>query len=579
MTFLKHFDVRAGLRQTLRKACSFRRRSLILISFFIAHAPALGQVSGPSPTDLDGAYLPDFSYAGYGFGQNDLPDMVNATPLDVEAFGVIADDKKDDSKALQAALQAARNIDGPVLLRLPAGRIILSEILSLNRSDLVIRGQGDGDNGTEIHIPRPLSYVDVGTKFDEIRVYLKRFDKIQRDKDQNVLWPFSEYSWTGGFLWVGPDAHRAAPYLKELDKAGIVLAEGQSGERGSLELRVSDADALRVGDDIEIVWYNRHGEEAGIIDALYGETELKVGSHHWAFPDRGLVRQKTVIRAMDGDRITISDPLLHPISEAVPASLIDWSPLTNVGIEDMKISFSKGVAFGHHLEQGFNAIYFTGTRDGWVRDVTIDEADSGILSYSSSNLTFDNIETTGKRLAHYAVHIGNVHNALVSDLTIHNRVRHALSVNTQSTKSVFLRTEVFQNPTLDQHAGANHQNLFDQTVFHIDTKPGERGPAYPVWDGSGAGYWQPGHGRYNTTYNLELRIRSGAKRDETLIAEGLAEGPEARLIGIWGNRPIMIDYRPNPLARLIGNEPTVPSLYEWQRAQRLEKQNLQSLTK
>lgn len=534
-----------------------------------ASGAAIAQTSGPSPYDLDGAYLPDFSYAGYDFGESPIPDMADATRIDVTEFGVIADDNNDDSKALQKVMEAARKTEGPVILQLPKGRIKLSEIIKIDRSDLVIRGQGRGDDGTEIYIHRPLSYVDTGTKFDEIRTYLQRFDKIQKDKSQNVFWPFSEYSWTGGFLWIGPDGHRAAGYLEEMDQPDPVIAEAIEGERGGMKLRVRNADKLRLGDDIEIVWFNRAGEDGPLLKTLYGDTDLPIGSHHWTFPERGLIRQKTVIRNIEGNQITIADPLLHPLSESVPASLVDWNPLTNVGIEDLKISFSPGISFGHHLEQGFNAIYFTGTRNGWVRDVTIHEADSGIITYSSSNLTYKNIETTGHREAHYAVHVGNAHNILVSDLSIRNPVRHALSVNTKSTKAVFQRTEVFQQPVLDQHAGSNHQNLFDQTLFHIDAKRDRERPRFAAWDGSGAGYWQPGHGRFNTTYNLEVRVKSGADRTETVLLEGIAEGPDARLMGIWGNRPLEVDYRPEPLMRALNQPPSVLSLYDWQLAKRL----------
>lgn len=524
----------------------------------------------PPETGLRGIYVPDFSYAGYGYGIEDIPNFSDAPKIDVRAYGVVADDHKDDSAALLSALDAANRIDGPVIVSFPAGRTLLSEIIPITRSDIVLRGTGEA--ATELHFPRPLSMVDTKGKFDEIHDYLIRFNKVQREPDRNIDLQFSDYSWTGGFLWIGPQDYRAAAYLEELDKPDQILAEGLSGGRGQFHLAVETTDKLLVGDDIEVVWYSREGPEGGIIDELYGDTDLDVGSHHWSFPNRGLVRQRTEIAAISGNVVTLRDPLLHPVSNNVPASIVGWVPLHNVGVEDLSITFPTGVSFGHHLEQGFNGIYFAGAMHSWVRDVTIRDADAGILSYGSANLTIDNVTTTGNRVAHYSVHAGNVHNVLVSDLSVQNRVRHALTVNTQSTKTVFLRSEVFHQPTLDQHAGSNHQNLFDQTVFHLDAERSENGPSYPVWDGSGAGYWQPGHGRFNTTYNLELRVKSGANRNETLIAEGIAEGPEARLIGIWGNRPVSLDYRPKPVTALTGKEPTVPSLYEWQKDRRLAKQ-------
>ena len=514
-------------------------------------------------------FMPDFSYAGYGYGLKDIPDFKDAKTLDATKYGVIPNDKKDDSEAVLKALEAAQSISGDVIIQFPAGRIEISEIIPITRSNMVLRGSGEGERGTEFHMPRPLSMVDTKGKFDEIHEYLIRFNKVQREPARNIELQFSDFSWTGGFFWIGPEDYRAAAYLEELDKPDKVLSEGVGGERGERTLTVSNGEGLTKGDDIELVWYSRDGKDGGIIKTLYGDTDLKVGSHHWNFPERGLVRQKTQIDSISGNIVKLADPLLHPVSGAVPASLVDWSPLHNVGIEDVSFTFPKGVSFGHHLEQGFNAIYFAGAMHSWVRDVTINNADSGVISYASANLTLDNVTTTGEREAHYSIHAGNVHNVLISDLSVQNKVRHALTVNTQSTKTVFLRSEVFQQPTLDQHAGSNHQNLFDQTVFHLDAKDTKAQPSYPVWNGSGAGYWQPGHGRFNTTYNLELRVKSGAARNQALIAEGTAEGPEARLIGIWGNRNIETDYRPKPFEALIGEEPEIKSLYEWQLKQRI----------
>jgi hypothetical protein len=65
-------------------------------------------------------YLPDYSYAGYHFGEVQLPkkieQVVNATD-----YGVIANDVLDDSKALLKAIKTASSLKGDVILQLPAG--------------------------------------------------------------------------------------------------------------------------------------------------------------------------------------------------------------------------------------------------------------------------------------------------------------------------------------------------------------------------------------------------------------------------------------------------------------------------
>lgn len=522
-----------------------------------------------SDTDVMAAnYLPDFSYAGYNHGIGDIP-VPNAKIIDVTQYGVIADDEIDDSSGMLKALEAAHKSRKSVVVQLPKGKIIVSEILKIQRGDIVLRGAGSGPEGTNLHFPRPLQMIDKTKSLDELREYIAKYDKRHRVKEKNVDVPFSEYSWSGGFIWIQKEGTRAASYLESKDPKIIELATALKGKVGTKTIAVDSVKSLKVGDVLELQWFNRQGENGALIKEMYGDTKVKIGSHHWTFKDRPLVRQKTEVLLVEGNNVTISDPLLHNISEDVPAQFAKWDHMTDVGIEDLHISFPDAPAFGHHMERGYNAIYLTSVYNGWIRDVSIDNADAGILSYNSANVTISNIETTGDRRAHYSVHAGNVHNMLVKNLTVNNPTVHALSVNTQSTKCVFQNAIVNITPVLDQHAGANHQNLFDNITVRFTAKRDKRGPYFPIWNGSGAGYWQPGHGRYNTTWNLKVNILGGADRLETVELRGIAEGPDARLVGISGNRAFGIKYLPTPyLERLNAPMTDIPSLYDYQLSQR-----------
>lgn len=518
----------------------------------------------------DGAAdLPDFSYAGYGFGLGTIPNTLGET-VNAADFGVIADDGVDDSAAMLAALAAAHDMTTPVTLVLPKGQIEISEVLPITRSHLVIRGAGAGANGTEIHFSRPLEDVDTETRFEELRTYLRKYEKRQRDPAKNIDELFSEYSWTGGFLWIQAPNSRAASYLEEYDPPITKLADIQSGARGERFLQVESPETLSVGQALQIQWFNRRGETGPLLTEIYGDTDLAIGSHHWTFVDRPLVRQTTRIVSINGNTVEIGDPLLHNINIDVPAQFSHWEHLEQVGLEDFAISFPDSPYFGHHLERGYNGIYVTSVIDGWVRDVRFKNADSGILTYNSANLTIENIRSEGDRPAHYAVHLGNVHNVLVNNLTIENPVLHSLTFNTQATKNVYKNATVLSASVLDQHAGANHQNLFDNVTLHVNAKRKDGRPFYSVWDGSGAGYWQPGHGRFSTTWNLNVIVESGADRDERVNLEGLAEGPDAFILGIHGNRDFDVEYFPAPKALSVNDEPAVRSLYDWQLSQRRE---------
>lgn len=545
-----------------------------MVLLLTATSVAAGEL--PAILETDGAtespFLPDFSYAGFENGARALPDAAGEL-ISVEEYGAKPDDGIDDSKAILAAIDAANRVQGPVRVRFNTGRYRLSEVIRIERSNIVLQGAGSGAGGTVLELPRPLAQVDTGKSLDELRQYIRKLDKRQVEPNANIDAYYSEYSWSGGFIWVQKPGTRPAPYLPEFDPEIDTLANIATGKRGERTVRLASGAALTRGDVFQIHWTNAEGPDAAIIDSIYGNADIKVGSHHWSFPKRPLVRQTTRIIDIDGLTATLSDPLLHDINDELPATFASWDHLSNVGVEDLHLEFPEAPWFGHHMERGYNGIYLTSAFDSWVRNVRISNADSGILTYNSANVTLQDITTDGNRPAHYGVHIGNVHNVLAERVVVFNPVRHSLTFNTQSTKCVYKDSAVHTTPVLDQHAGSNHQNLYDNITLYVEAKrnAGGDGVVADVWDGSGAGYWQPGHGAFNTAWNLKLLFVSGAFGDETVLVRGLDEGPQARIVGLHGNRNLQLDYRPEPYIESLNTRvATVPSLYDYQKAKRLE---------
>lgn len=512
--------------------------------------------------------LPDFSYAGYGFGIAPIPADAG-TVVDVTTYGVIPDDGLDDTKAVLRALAAANAVKGRVTLKFPKGRTQITEVLRITRSDIVLDGAGSGAGGSELWFPRPLKLIDKSHDYDELRGYLVREKKYQVEPENNIDYLFSEYSWAGGMIFVGPDKTRPVSYDGEKDGRDPVLANGVQGKQFTRTLTVDNAAKLHVGDVVQVQWFSVDGPKSAILKSLYGDTDLPIGSHHWDSPNRPVVVQSTRVAAVRGKTVTLGDPLLHDVRVDQPAVLANWQHLTNVGIQNLRLQFPEAPAFGHHLEQGYNGIYMTGVFDGWIRDLVIDRSDSGILTDNAANLTIANITTTGDRRAHYSVHVGAVHNVLVKDLRVENPVVHPFSVNTRSTRSVFLRGEAMQEGVIDQHSGSNHQNLFDQVVLHIDPKEMKGTWRYRLWMGGGAPYWKPGHGLYNTLWNARLIIPDSVPADAKVEIDSGLEGPGERIVGLHANRAIEVHYNPAPYLEATGQAiDAAPSLYEYQLAQR-----------
>ena len=569
------------------KVLAFKTASASFALLAVCPAIILAQTNAPLPAILSDKTvmaerpLPDYSYAGYGFGLTAIPSEPG-TVINVTDHGVIPDDGKDDAKALLKALAAADSIKGRVTLRLPKGRIQIGEVIPIERSDIVLDGAGEGAGGTEFYFPRPLKVVDKSSRENELRDYLKREDKYQREPEQNIDFLFTEYSWSGGFFFIGPRGTRPVSYDGSNDKRDPVLSSVLTGKQFGRTLKVANPAALKVGQVIQLQWFADGGRDSQILNSLYGDIskwnatqtdkslELTIGSHHWTFPNRPIVGQSTRIIAIKGSVVTLGDPLLHDVNAKQPADIAKWHHLTNVGIQNMRLTFPDNPWFGHHLEQGYNGIYLTGLFDGWARNLVIHNADSGILTDNAASLTIANVTTTGEHKAHYSVHIGAVHNVLVKDLRVENPVIHPVSVNTRSSRSVYQRATVLRDAIIDQHSGSNHQNLFDQLTMTVQPTQDATGQwVYPLWVSGGAPYWKPGHGVMNTQWNIALSITRGpAVGDAVKVTSGL-EGPGAYIVGMHANRPLDLDYQPLAYTEGINiNLTNVPSLYDYQLAKR-----------
>ncbi len=119
--------------------------------------------------------LPDFSYAGYRYGEKPIPKRTGG--VSVKHYGAKGDGKSDDTAAFKKALAAAK---GVVLV--PAGRYKITDILYIDKSNIVLRGAGP--EKTTLFFPKYLNEVK------------ENWGATTSGRKT------SNYSWSGGYLWV-----------------------------------------------------------------------------------------------------------------------------------------------------------------------------------------------------------------------------------------------------------------------------------------------------------------------------------------------------------------------------------------
>jgi len=549
---------------------SFLARALLLVALFLGLVmwgwyrttlPALIEAratdTGPwTPavlSDSTSVYLPDFSYAGYRRGEEPLPEP----PIthDARDFGVVSDDDMDDTDALRVALEATTRVPGWVVLSLPPGRIDISGVLFLERDSLVIRGatQRDGSAATMLAVAGSLTeWAD--PKADSLVADIAAY---QRENNlTNLLRPYSPYTWAGGMLWSRrPGTTTPIPAIPP-----IPVSDGWdalSGLQGEHRVVISGPSAPGIGATLEIRWFNRQGADGSFLEHVLGPYDLPIGERLTEDPERPLITQPATIRAVeavpDGWALTLHEPLTHDIKHDWGVRLVSLDRISHVGIENLSIYFEEDAPAPHHLDKGYNGIYLTDTRDGWVRNVSVHNADTPVLTNRTNNITIAQLRTTGRE-GHHSVYPSNSWGVLVRDFRLEAPALHHPTFPTGSILSVY--TNGYVNAArLDQHGGLNQQNLYDRMALDADG----------AWlDGGGAGYWNPVAGRYNTFWNVQVTSAdawAGLVRD----------APDARLVGLVNDGPdLRLRYGPNTYVEGLQRAGlAVPSLYEWQLGRRL----------
>jgi len=379
--------------------------------------------------------LPDFSFAGYHAAEAAVPDL----PVrgNVKDFGAVGDGLTDDSAAFQRAIAAVS--DGALFI--PAGRYRLTRVLKVYGDHRVLRGEGR--ERTVLYFPDSLSKV--------------------AQRDHKLRPPAGSWSWSGGFLsFEGGNADKAVARIR------------RPARRGERVLTLSTVKGLHVGSWIRLCQVDPDGSLGW---SLYGGRAPSPAS----LRRQRLIDFSSRIVKIYGKTLTLDRPLRIDVRLDWNPVLIPEAPTTrDVGIEELTIEFPDDRYAGHHHEPGYNAIEFSGVIDGWVRRVTIMNADNGVfLREGTKFCLIENLRLgAGPRRLGEATETGDEdsphglaaghHGILITGLSQDNRVTqfridvpfiHDLSVENLAAGNVFDSGQAL-DLSLDHHRRAPYENLF-----------------------------------------------------------------------------------------------------------------------
>ncbi len=381
--------------------------------------------------------LPDFSYAGYHRGERPLPDLSTRERVSVKQFGAKGDGTTDDTEAFRRALDDAR---GRVVF-VPSGRYRITDILRLDTSGTVLKGEGA--DSSILFFPKPLN---------EIRPNWSATTTGRRT---------SNYSWSGGFIHVAGSFSR-----RELAE---VTREARRGDRS---LVVSDGSGLKVGDFVRLVL--KESPSGSLVRELYAGDPGRVDNL------KGRTRESFVFRVA---KIEASEGRIHSDRPLRTDVRLEWKPTLfpaqssteEVGVEHLGFEFPATPYRGHFTEVGFNALAMSGVRNCWARDLRILNSDSGLF-IGGVNVTLHGIRLESERknepsrraTGHHGITLGGQDN-LLTRFDIRTRFMHDITVTRGSAGNVASGGRGV-DLALDHHRYGPHSNLFTDIDLGAGTR-------------------------------------------------------------------------------------------------------------
>ncbi|WP_298494065.1 T9SS type A sorting domain-containing protein [uncultured Algibacter sp.] len=412
--------------------------------------------------------LSDFSYAGYGGGNAVKPDFTNI--INVLDQGVIANDGLSDADAINAIINTAP--DNSVVF-FPVGRYVIDKIIEVDRSNILLRGEGDGPSGTIFYLPK--SATEVTPPYDR------------------------DYS-TG----------RSGHFVSFLGNSSLSTITKVSEEalRSDRVIVVEDASQLNQWDIIVINARGDNPINGELWHEYFNNQSQDWPEPHvtWATGDNVLMTH--TIEKIEGNLVTLREPLrlkLKPSWNMLVRKLN--GALKNVGIEDIRMDFIEVPKESHLNEPGYNGIRFENCQNFWSKNITIVNCDNGIGIRNSSYGELEGIALEGRE-GHHGFKIGHSSNILSSNLKFNNNEEYVHSftiihkangnvvrnmsgdnsVNVNTIRLDFHRNAPFSNLWTDVRTPWTYQSSGDQ-------KAGPHGAGYNVYwglegDSANGMYWR-----------------------------------------------------------------------------------------
>lgn len=533
----------------------------------------------------DGYLYPNFSFAGLTKDWK-VPETI----FRVEDFGACADDKQDDTDALEKAIEAAGKAGGgTILFGKGTYRITRKVVIPYNR--VVLRGAGPDVTHLELGLPdngiglfysgsttaRRFHIVFPPEKVQRLHVKIdgKHVETISRDK---LL--------SGRFLYTpSPSLCKLLLSGEHLLQVEIEYPDGkksshqermQSGMNlfgtGSLcyfvfcgrfpPFKLIPAAPIKRGEK-RIVLRNsdqfKKGELVGLRKHLTDQARLYSGGY---VPGWNVIDFAAEITNVDGKNIEIAQPVRLDYSAEEKPSLIRIDPIRESGIENMTL-----IHTGKQDELGLGSVNFVLAFNCRASFLTVRHPGTyGICGSWIKNTEFLNCKVLNPRSRNKAGNLAYAGFDRAWDCLVRNMetdgMRHAPLMNWCSSGNV-ITGGTFRNSDAQFHSGWCHDNLIENCRI-LDGGASVPEGSYG-WALFAVPYDDGGHGSIgprNVLYNCDTISRSGGvymggpNQDWSIMYNRIITGGPGVLERIGSNRNCIVGNR------FILKNPRMPMVFQ-----------------
>lgn len=477
---------------------------------------AYSDLRNPTSTIPEENILPNFSYAGYQFGEQNIPDTskLNFTVFHVTDFGAVANDNKSDKQAFRNTIQAAEQyIDktrNGAIIQFPVGTFHLNERTDMNHINMTDTKEGrENRNSFSIQLSR--SNLIVRGNGSKTILYM----------DQHLPMLYPTKMWTTphfiniGYNYKNPEKQHTSsirePVTSPTGEKFITTVTSNHPRGSTRSITVADPSALKPNQWVRLTRFDNRAKT--IKEALSPYQP----DPSWTSINKGLRSQELhQIETVSGNTVTFKAVIHHEVADDGYWGLKKASMIKNVGFENLTFQGNWKDDFKHHKnglhDSGWSAVRLSNVANSWVRNVQFEDVNQGITIANSAASTIKNITFTGNP-AHLSLDINASTHVLADNIQDQANHWHAAGFSHRAVGNVLMSS---------YHSPERFHNLHSDmpTTNLIENNTG--GWNYGFMGGSISN--QPNHLKYLVFWNPLNTARGSNKSDWSFMRDSSAYG-------------------------------------------------------